>query len=120
MSEAIQSALIFGWSWPSIEEWRDFVIVAYGVMGFIAFLAFTVLILFLVWLLRGVRGGIRDLMEDPVKPTLEEVRKTAQNVRGTTEFVTDTAVHPVIRAVSAIRGIRRGISSLTGIRSRRR
>lgn len=95
-------------------------IVAYGVMGFIAFLAFTVLILFLVWLLRGVRGGIRDLMEDPVKPTLDEVRQTAQNVRGTTEFVADTAVHPVIRAVSAIRGVRRGISSLLGIPSRRR
>ena len=116
MSEAIHSALI---SWPSVQEWRDFVIVVYGVMGIIAFFAFTAVMLMIFWILLGVRGSIRSLLEDPVRPTLEEVRKTAQNVRGTSEFVADNAIHPVIRVVAAARGIRRGISSITGIRSRR-
>jgi hypothetical protein len=120
VSELLQSTLVFGWSWPSIEEWRDFVIVLYGVMGVIAFFSFTLLMLFLIWILRGVRGSVRDLLEDPVKPALEEVRKTAQSVRGTSEFIADQTVHPIIRVVSAARGVRRGISSLAGIRSRRR
>lgn len=113
----MQSALI---SFGSIETWRDVVIIAYGLMGFIAFFAFTAVMLLIFWILRGIRGSIRDLLEDPVRPTLEEVRKTAQNVRGTTEFVADNAVSPVIRVVAAARGIRRGITSITSIRSRRR
>ena len=112
----MQEALI---SWPSLEQWRDVVIVAYGLMGFFAFLAFTLVMLLIARLLFGVRGGIRDRLEDPVRPTLEEVKKTAQNVRGTSEFVADQAIHPVIRTLAAVRGIRRGISSITGIRSRR-
>ena len=115
----MQNALIFGWSWPSVAEWRDFVIVVYGVVGIIAFVIFIAVLLLAFLILRSIRGSIRDLIEDPVRPTLEEVRKTAQNVRGTTEFVADNAVHPVIRVVAAARGIRRGISSITGIRSRR-
>ena len=120
MSDALQTTLVFGWSWPSAAEWRDFVIVLYGVMGVFAFLAFTFVMLLIARLLWGVRSGIRDLLEDPVRPTLEEVKKTMENVRGTTEFVADATVHPVIRVVSTVRGIRRGIASLTGIRSRDR
>ena len=106
-------------SWPSIEAWRDFVIVLYGIVGILAFLIFILVMFFIFLILRSIRGSLRDLIEDPVRPTLEEVRKTAQNVRGTTEFVADNAVSPVIRVVAAARGIRRGISSITGIRSRR-
>lgn len=116
----MQSALIFGWSWPSVEEWRDFVIVVYGVVGVFAFLVFIALMLLVFFILRSIRGTIRDLIDDPVRPALEEVRKTAENVRGTSEFVADQAIHPVIRVVAVVRGVRRGISSLTGIRARRR
>jgi hypothetical protein len=112
----MQDALI---SWPNLEQWRDVVIVAYSLMGFFAFLVFTLVMLLIARLLWGVRGAIRDLLEDPVRPTLEEVKKTVQNVRGTSEFVSDQAVHPVIRTVAVVRSIRRGISSITGIRARR-
>lgn len=119
MSQVIENVLIFGWSWPSVEEWRDFVIVVYGVVGILAFIIFIAVLFLIFLILRSIRGSIRDLIDDPVRPALEEVRKTAENVRGTTEFVADNAVHPVIRVVSAVRGIRRGISSITGFRSRR-
>jgi hypothetical protein len=116
----MQNALFLGLHWPSLETLRDWVIVVYGLMGIIAFFLVILVLLFILWVLRGVRGSIRSLMEDPIRPTLEEVRKTAQNVRGTSEFMADSAVHPVIRVVSTLRGVRRGIASLTGIRSRRR
>ena len=54
--------------------------------------------------------------EDPVKPTIEEVKATIQTVRGSAEFVSDTAVHPLIRIVSIGRGVKRGISVATGLR----
>jgi hypothetical protein len=106
-------------SWPSLETWRDWVIVIYGVVGIVAFLILIAILLFTFLIVRGARGAIRDLIEDPIRPTLEEVRRTAQNVRGTSEFVADTAVHPVIRVVSVVRGVRRGVSRLTRRRSRR-
>ena len=120
MNDFVQNVLIFGWSWPSVEEWRDFVIVFYGLMGVIALLVFTALILLLIYIIWGVRNMLRELLEDPVKPTIEEVRKTAESVRGTSDFMMDNAVSPVIRVVSAVRGIRRGIASLSGFRDRRR
>ena len=114
------NALILGLSWPSLETVRDLVIVVYGLMGIVVFFLLIVVLFLVFMMLRGIRGSIRDLIEDPIRPTLQEVQKTAQNVRGTSEFVADTAVHPVIRTVAAVRGIRRGISSIAGIRSRRR
>ncbi|MDA0351676.1 MAG: hypothetical protein O3A10_05645 [Chloroflexi bacterium] len=116
----MQNALILGLSWPSLETFRDWVIVVYGLMGIIAFFLVIVILLLMIWMLRGVRGSVRSLIEDPIRPTLDEVRKTAQNIRGTSEFVADSAIHPVIRTVSAVRGIRRGIASIAGIRPRRR
>jgi hypothetical protein len=117
LTETLQSAPFL---WPSLETWRDWVIVIYGLMGIIAFLLLILILLLVFWMLRGVRGKIRELLDDPIRPTLEEVHKTAQNVRGTSDFVADTAVHPIIRTVAALRGIRRGISAVTGIRARRR
>ena len=120
MSEVIHSALIFGWSWPTIEQWRDFWIVVYGFLGAIAFFLFILLMLLMIRILWGIRGSVRDLIEDPVKPTLEEVRKTAASVRGTSEFIADTTVNPLIRIAAITRGVQRGISSITGIRARRK
>lgn len=119
MSEAIHSALFFDWA-SSTEGWRDFVIILYGFLGAIASLLFILVMLLLVRILWGIRGSVRDLIEDPVKPTFEEVRKTAEGIRGTSEFIADQTVPPIIRVVSVVRGVRRGISSLTGIRARRR
>ncbi len=66
-----------------------------------------------------IRSSITDLI-DEIRPTLSEVQRTAENVRGTSEFIADTAVNPVIRMVAITRGLRRGISAITGIRSRRK
>lgn len=102
----------------SLEEVRDIVIIVYGAMGVLLMLVF-VIVSVLLWLaVRGLTRAIRALLDDPVRPTLEEVQRTAQNVRGTTEFIADTAVHPLIRVVAAVRGVRRGISTVAGLRRR--
>lgn len=104
----------------SLEQVRDIVIIVYGVMGVLLMLAMAIAAFGLWFAVRSLSRAIRDLLNDPVRPTLEEVQRTVQHVRGTTEFVADTAVHPIIRTVAVVRGVRRGLASVTGIRNRRK
>ncbi len=101
---------------PGLEETRDRVIVVYGTMGIFLLLALIFVLIFIGIAIRSVANALTGLLDDPVRPALEEVRDTAANVRGATEFVADTAVHPVIRVVSMVRGVRRGVAVVTGLR----
>ncbi len=102
----------------TLDEVRDIVIIAYGVMG--VMLLFTMMIAVVGFLLiaRELVWMLRELLDDPVRPILNEARDTARNVRGTSEFIADSTVHPLIRTISAVRGVRRGISTL--VRASRR
>ncbi len=104
---------------PSTEAAYDWVIIIYGLMGILFFLLLILVLGALVFLLLRIRGSITDLI-DEIRPTLAEVQRTAENVRGTSEFIADTAVNPVIRIVAITRGVRRGISSIIGSRARRK
>jgi hypothetical protein len=103
----------------ALADVRDVVVIVYGVMGVVLMLALAIAAFGLWFAVRSLTRHLNALLDDPVKPTLEEVRKTASNVRGTSEFMTDTAVHPLIRVVAAGRGVRRGVGVVTGIRNRR-
>jgi len=101
---------------PGLEETRDRVIVVYGTMGIFLLLALIFVLVFIGIAIRSLTNTLTGLLDDPVRPALQEVRDTAANVRGATEFVADTAVHPVIRIVSMVRGVRRGFAVVTGLR----
>ena len=73
----------------------------------------------LLFSVKGLTSAIRNLIRDPLIPTLNEVKAAVQDVRGTAEFVTDTAVHPLIRVVSVGKGIKRGVSVASGLGRRR-
>lgn len=100
----------------SLADVRDLVVIVYGVMGIVLMLALTIAAFGLWFAVRTLTRVVRDLLEDPVRPTLMEVRETVHNVRGSTEFMADTAVHPLIRAVAMGRGVKRGFASVAGIR----
>ena len=102
----------------SLEELRDVVIIVYGAMGVLLMLVFIIVTLLLWLAVRRLTNAVRDLIDDPIRPTIEEGQRIVQNVRGTTEFVTDTAVHPLIRVVSVARGVRRGVATVAGLRRR--
>ena len=104
----------------SLEEARDIVIVVYAVLGILLFLVLLIVTVAGFFIMRGLVRALRGLLGDPVRPTLEEFRGTAQNVRGASEFITDSAVHPLIRAVSIVRGVKRGLGVVTRLRPRRR
>ncbi len=101
---------------PGLVETRDRVIVVYGTMGIFLLMVLIFVLVSIAIAIRSLTGTLLRLIDDPVRPTLEEVRDTARNVRGATEFVADAAVHPVIRLVSLARGVRRGVSVITRLR----
>jgi hypothetical protein len=102
----------------SLETLRDLVIVVYGIMGILLFL---VLIAVAVVLLLGVRRLMRvsqDVIEDPIRPALADLRESASSVRAASEFWADNAVSPLVKVMAAGRGVKRGVSSFSRVAKR--
>ena len=103
----------------SLEELRDLIIVIWGILG-IVFLAVALVLGIVVGIsARGLIGTVQSLIQDDVQPTLRSARQTVDSIRGTTSFVADTAVAPIIRVYGIVSGVRRFLSVLTGFRKRR-
>lgn len=60
----------------------------------------------LAFLIFQVQALVR-LLEEEIKPILDSVNETASTVRGTTSFVSDTVVSPVMRVAGLVSAIRR-------------
>jgi gas vesicle protein len=103
----------------SLEELRDLIIVVWGILGIVFLAVALVLGIVLGISARGLIGTVRSLIRDDVQPVLRSARQTVDSIRGTTSFVADTAVAPVIRVYGIVSGVRRFLSVLTGFRKRR-
>ncbi|KAA0241089.1 MAG: hypothetical protein HUU14_06995 [Dehalococcoidia bacterium] len=103
------------WAGPdSWSEWRDIVIVLAGFFWVLAGLLLAVLVVVLILLAITVRRVLRE----NAAPAIDSLRDTIDSVRGTTEFVGETAVSPIIRVYSVIKGVRTGVSAVTGLPER--
>jgi len=103
----------------SLGELRDLIIVVWGILG-IVFLAVAIVLGIVVGIsARGLIGTVQSLLRDDVQPTLRSARQTVDSIRGTTSFVADTAVAPVIRVYGIFSGVRRFLSVLVGFGKRR-
>jgi hypothetical protein len=82
---------------------------------FIIVLALVTIIigLFLVILIFQLQSLIA-LLRDEIKPILESANETANTVRGTTSFVSDAVVTPVIQAASYAAAVRQAVKTLAG------
>ena len=98
----------------SLQELRDVVVIVYGVMGIVLMVALAIAAFGLLFAVRTLTRAITSLLDDPVRPMLDEAQRTMHNVRGTTDFVADATVRPLIRAISLVRGVRKGVSTVTG------
>jgi hypothetical protein len=84
---------------------RDIAIIVIAVQSIVIGILLGVLI-WQVWRLIA-------MVQTEIKPILTDARETVNTVRGTTTFVSDTVVEPVVKTSSAIIGIRRTVQSLT-------
>lgn len=98
-----------------LQDLRDVVIIIWGILGIIFFAAGIVLFYVVYRLLRGAAGMATDIVEENVKPLLTTVQSTVQSARGTTAYIGDRLVDPIIRITAFVAGVRRGFSVLVGI-----
>ena len=89
-----------------LERLRDIVII---------FLAFQLLLVTIV--LAGIAAGLVFLivvLKDQVIPLLHEATETVKRLRGTTEFMTEEAVKPIVTAAGQIARVRAMARAVTG------
>lgn len=103
------------WAAPdSWSEWRDIFIVFMGFWWALAGLILCVLLAALVFLVLTVRR----LVKNNVAPAVDSLKETLDNVKGTGEFVSETAVAPIVRVYSVVRGVRSGVSTVKNLPNR--
>ncbi len=93
----------------SLQDLRDVTIISFTIAGTVLFLLgiiFTVVIGGLTW---ATISRVRGVVKNTVQPTMENVRETTENVRGTVAFISDHAVTPVVRTYGLVAGARRFI-----------
>jgi hypothetical protein len=103
----------------SLEDWRDIVIIAAGSLLILLFLAALIFTVALGFASRSTLGAARSVIDTEVKPLLDNANQTVVTVRGTTTFVSETAVTPIIRVYGVVAGTRKAISVLSGFVSGR-
>jgi hypothetical protein len=102
-----------------LDEFRDVVIIVWGILSILLLAALVLTIVMLGLSVKRLIKDIRSLL-DGVRPVLDSARETVDNVGDTTRFVGDKVVSPIIRIMSLISGIRRGLGILSGLTGRRR
>lgn len=103
----------------NLQDWRDVIIIAAGSLAILVLLAVFVFTVVLGLAARALIGTIQTLLKGEVTPLLDSARQTVQSARGTTTFIGETAVAPVIRVYSVVAGARRMIGVLGGFAARR-
>lgn len=84
---------------------RDLAIILLAVES----LVIGVLLIILVWEIRN----LAKLLREEIKPILNSADETVRTVRGTTVFVSDTFVNPMVRASSFLAGVTQALRILT-------
>jgi flagellar basal body-associated protein FliL len=89
-----------------LERLRDIAVI---------FLIFQLLLVTIV--LGGIAAGLVFLimvLKDQIIPLLSELTETARRLRGTTEFMTEEAVKPIIRSAGQAAKLRAMMRTVTG------
>jgi len=92
---------------------RDIAIIIIAIQSIVI----GVLLGVLVWQL----WRLVKMLQNEVQPILKDAQDTVGTVRGTTTFVSEAVVNPVVKTSSTLVGMRRAVSSITAdLRPKRR
>jgi hypothetical protein len=103
-----------------LQDLRDLIIVIFGIMGIVVLLVTLIVVLIVGLAARGLIGLLNGVVRTQLSPTLDSAKQTMNEIRGTTAFITDTAVSPIIRVYAFVGGVKRGLASLAGLTPKRR
>lgn len=99
---------------------RDYVVIIAGVVWVAFFVVAIVITLVLGFAAKALVDTVRRMLNEDLKPILANAGKTANTVRGTTSFISDNAVKPVVRIYGVVAGLRRAAGVLSGLSGRRK
>ncbi len=97
---------------------RDVVLVVWGVLSIVLLAALLVVTIVLGVTIKRLVESVNRTLHEGVMPMLESAKETVDTVSGTTRYVSDALVNPIIRASAALAGARRFTSSLLGFGGR--
>ncbi len=84
---------------------RDLAIILLAVES----LVIGVVLIILVWEIRN----LAKLLREEIKPILDSADETVRTVRGTTVFVSDTFINPMVRVSGFVTGVTQAVRILT-------
>lgn len=85
---------------------RDLAIVMLALESFVI----GIFLIVLIWEIRN----LAKLLREEIKPIIESADETVRTVRGTTTFVSDTFVEPMVRASGFASGVMQALRILVG------
>ncbi len=104
----------------SLDNVRDIVIIVAGSLAVLVLVAVLVFTVVLGLASRALLKTLRSVLKDDLGPLLDSAQQTVQTVRGTTTFIGEKAVSPVIRVYGIVAGARRAVGVVTGVVGRRK
>ncbi|MCK6627930.1 MAG: hypothetical protein L6R45_22475 [Anaerolineae bacterium] len=96
---------------PAAAVLRDIFIIFLGLGAFLIILLLIALVVITVYLVLKINDLIQ-LLNREIRPVLSQLQSTVQTAQGTTVFLSEQAVKPVITTVSAVAGVQAIVRSL--------
>ncbi len=93
---------------PLAATLRDLFIIALALESFVIGLVLLVLVIQVTRLV--------DLLQNEIRPILDSTNQTVSTLRGTTVFMSENVISPVVTLSSYVAGVRRAWEVLTGFR----
>jgi hypothetical protein len=98
----------------NLADFRDLVIVVWGILFAILIIVLIIVSLVVGFAIKGLANVAKEAIQTDVKDALAKVGSTADNVKGATEFMTDTTVAPVIRVYSTVSAAKQFVKTVSG------
>lgn len=100
----------------TIADIRDIIIIIGGLLSVVALIVMIVAAAAVGYLASRLLKSARRTIEEGLPPLLENAQETVKTVKGTAEYLGDSAAEPVIRAYATASRVQRMFDVLSGQR----
>lgn len=99
-----------------LQELRDLVLVIFAIAGTVLFVISAVVLLSVGVVARSLIVNVNRAVQEGIVPTVRAIRETVNTIRGTTSYISQTAVSPLMRGYAALAALRKASKVMGGRR----
>jgi hypothetical protein len=103
----------------NLQDIRDLVIIIAGCLTALVLVATLIVVVVVGIAAKGLISAMKTMLKGQLSPTLDSAKAVVDDIRGTTAFIADTTVSPLIRLYGLVTAIRRGAMALVGLGRRK-